>query len=155
MSDETAGAPIGWMPRERWDALVRGDGCPLCDPEVAEPENSFSILVAELRVSYLRLGRNQNLAGYCTLIGKQHVRELHELSLADRAAFFDDMVRAGQALEQVFAATKINYQILGTWCLTCTATSRPGTTATRSPAGRRRRSLASSWRTRSTRGGWS
>jgi hypothetical protein len=20
----------GWMPREKWDALVRGEGCPLC-----------------------------------------------------------------------------------------------------------------------------
>ncbi len=26
-----------WMPRERWDALVRGEGCPFC-PAVAATE---------------------------------------------------------------------------------------------------------------------
>ena len=41
------------------------------------------------------------------------MREPHELSRADCAAFFDDMVRVGRALERVFEAVKINYQILG------------------------------------------
>ena len=63
MSDDAAGSSHDWMPRERWEGLVRGDGCPLCDPDVGEPENPFSFLVAELSVSYLRLGRNQHLAG--------------------------------------------------------------------------------------------
>jgi diadenosine tetraphosphate (Ap4A) HIT family hydrolase len=113
MSDGTTSAPLAWMPRERWDALVQGECCPLCQDDVAEPENPFSFLVAEMRTAYLRLGRNQDLPGYCALISKQHVREPHELSAADRAAFFEDMVRAGRALEQVFGAVKVNYQILG------------------------------------------
>lgn len=26
----TADVPKGWMPREQWDALVRGEDCPAC-----------------------------------------------------------------------------------------------------------------------------
>ena len=105
--------PTGWMPRERWDALVRGDGCPLCGDDVAEPDNPFSILIAELPTSYLRLSRTQYVPGYCVLIHKQHAREPHELSVPDRAAFFEDMLRVGVALERAFDAVKVNYQILG------------------------------------------
>lgn len=106
-------APTSWMPRERWDALVRGEGCPLCLDEVAAPDNSFSILIAELPTAYLRLARDQFTPGYCVLIAKQHVREPHELSAPDRAAFFEDMLRAGMALERAYEATKVNYMILG------------------------------------------
>jgi hypothetical protein len=41
------------------------------------------------------------------------VREPHELPETERSAFFDDMVRVGRALEQVYASLKINYSILG------------------------------------------
>ena len=114
MSDQTRSPRHGWMLRERWNALVRGDGCPLCaDIENAEPSNPFTFLVADLGVGHLRLARNQHLPGYCVLIARQHVREPHELTAPDRAAFFEEMVRAGAALERVFEAIKINYQILG------------------------------------------
>jgi len=106
-------APSGWMPREHWDALVRGDGCPLCLDEVAEPDNPFSILIADLPTSYLRLARTQYVPGYCVLIHKRHAREPHELNVPGRAAFFEDMLRAGSALERAFDAVKVNYQILG------------------------------------------
>jgi|SRR5712691_1375343 len=39
--------------------------------------------------------------------------EPHELAPVERADFFSDLVRAGEALERVYAADKINYQILG------------------------------------------
>jgi diadenosine tetraphosphate (Ap4A) HIT family hydrolase len=41
------------------------------------------------------------------------VREPHELAPAERGDFFADLLRAGEALEQAYAADKINYQILG------------------------------------------
>src|SRR4030095_13807739 len=99
MPDEPAiehSAPDAWMPRERWDALARGEDCPLCGPDGAEPKSSFSFLVADLSLSYLRLVRNQHVPGYCVLICKRHVREPHELSPTDRAAFFADMLRERQ-----------------------------------------------------------
>jgi hypothetical protein len=41
-----------WMPRERWDALVRGENCPMC-AELAsdEPKNDEGYLVADLAIS--------------------------------------------------------------------------------------------------------
>jgi len=57
--------------------------------------------------------RNQHLPGWCVLLLHRHVREPHELPEAERIAFFEDMVRVGRALEQVYAAIKINYSILG------------------------------------------
>lgn len=103
-----------WMPREEWEALVRGEECPLCDA-VAEtvPENAYGTAVADLRVSRLRLSSNQWVAGYCVLIAKTHVREPHELPREERVAFFEDLIQASAAIEQVVGADKMNVQILG------------------------------------------
>ena len=43
--------------------------------------------------------------------GKDHVKDLHELSVEDRNAFMDDVCRVGKALEKVFNAQSINYGI--------------------------------------------
>jgi diadenosine tetraphosphate (Ap4A) HIT family hydrolase len=103
-----------WMPREKWDALVRGEGCPLCaEIRSNEPANAWGYTIADLRVSRLRLQPNQYVKGYCVLISNQHVREPYELNRADQQAFFQDMLDTGQALEIAFGATKMNFQILG------------------------------------------
>ena len=65
MADE----PKQWMTRARWDALVRGEDCPLCrEVQSAEQANDFGSTVADLRFSRLRLVRNQYVKGYCVLI---------------------------------------------------------------------------------------
>jgi diadenosine tetraphosphate (Ap4A) HIT family hydrolase/predicted kinase len=103
-----------WMPRERWDALVRGEDCPLCAAIGSdEAENAYSFKVADLRISQVRLSREQHVPGWCHVICRRHVREPHELALAERRDFFDDMLGVGEALERVYRAQKINYQILG------------------------------------------
>jgi diadenosine tetraphosphate (Ap4A) HIT family hydrolase len=103
-----------WMPRERWDALVRGDGCPLCAEIAAgEAENLHGFVVADLRISQLRLSREQHVPGWCVLTCRRHVREPHELAPEERVDFFTDLLHAGEALEQAYAADNINYQILG------------------------------------------
>ena len=102
------------MPRDRWEALVRGEACPAC-AEVSGPgrDNSEGYFVVDLSVSRLRLQREQHVPGWCVLLLRRHVREPHELPEAERIAFFEDMVSVGRALEQVYAALKINYSILG------------------------------------------
>lgn len=103
-----------WMPRERWDALVRGEGCPLC-AEVAmdAPANDEGYAVADLGITRLRLAANQSVPGYCVLICKKHVREPYDLSPEEQALFFTDMTRVGKALEQAFDAVKMNFEMLG------------------------------------------
>jgi diadenosine tetraphosphate (Ap4A) HIT family hydrolase len=103
-----------WMERERWDALVRGDGCPAC-LEVASSERAdeYGYVVTDLEISRLRLAANQYVSGYCVLLCHRHVREPYELSQRDRARFFEDMTRVGSALDQVFHPLKMNFNILG------------------------------------------
>jgi len=103
-----------WMPRDRWDALVRGEDCPAC-AEVTGigRDNSEGYFVTDLSVSRLRLQREQHVPGWCVLLLRRHAREPHELPEAERIAFSEDMVRVGRALEQVYTALKINYSILG------------------------------------------
>ena len=107
-------APQEWMPREKWDALVRGENCPLC-AEVARTEagNEYGYTIADLAISRLRLAANQSVPGYCVLICHKHAREPYELSPEDRALFFEDMLHAAAVIEAVYGAVKMNYQILG------------------------------------------
>src|SRR6266542_1499828 len=103
-----------WMPRDRWNALVSGEDCPACAEVTGHGlDNSEGYFVTDLGVSRLRLQREQHVPGWCVLLLRRHVREPHELPAEERIAFFEDMVRVGRALEQVYAAQKINYSILG------------------------------------------
>jgi diadenosine tetraphosphate (Ap4A) HIT family hydrolase len=107
-------APQQWVPRERWDALVRGEGCPLC-AEVAGPggDDAHGYFVADLTASRLRLASEQHVPGYCVLIARRHVREPYELEPAERHAFFEDLMRVGAALERAYGADKLNFSLLG------------------------------------------
>ena len=109
-----ADQPTAWMPQEKWDALVRGESCPLCGAiQATQTADPFGYTIADLNISRLRLVTNQYVQGYCVLICHTHVREPYELTAHEQALFFEDMLRVGKALEQVFAATKMNFQILG------------------------------------------
>ena len=99
-----------WMPREKWDALVRGENCPLCAVVAAGDATDY---IADLFISRLILNKNQYVKGYCLLLCHKHVREPYELSVDEQNKFFTDMMHAGQSLEKVFGAVKMNFQILG------------------------------------------
>lgn len=104
------------MPRERWDALVRGEDCPLCeDANSAEPVdvNRFGYFIVDLQLSRLRLRDSQFSPGYCTLICSKHVREPYDLSEEELALYIGDMMKVARALEIVFEPDKMNFQILG------------------------------------------
>ena len=103
-----------WMPREKWEALVSGDRCPLCrEIQAGDVEDAYGIKVIDLSFSRLRLSKNQFVAGYCVLICRKHVREPYELSQKEYRQFFDDLMQVGKALEKAFGAIKMNFEILG------------------------------------------
>ena len=107
-------APKAWMPREQWDALVRGEQCPLCAEITShEPVNEYGYTVADLGMSRLRLAVNQYVPGYCILICQKHVPELYHLTIEERSRYVEDLVHAAQALEAVFHPLKMNLQFLG------------------------------------------
>jgi diadenosine tetraphosphate (Ap4A) HIT family hydrolase len=114
MPEEGARRPAGWVPREQWDALVRGEGCVLCADLAADVQaNRHIITVADLGVSRLWLAANQSVPGYCILVSRKHVREPYELPRDEQLAYFEDLMRAARALERVFHPVKLNYEILG------------------------------------------
>jgi diadenosine tetraphosphate (Ap4A) HIT family hydrolase len=103
-----------WMPREKWDALVLGEGCPLCSLVKAPgADNDNNHFIADLAMNRLMLVKNQYVKGYCLLVCLKHVREPYELPQDEQEQYFDDMMVAGMALEKVFGADKMNFQILG------------------------------------------
>jgi diadenosine tetraphosphate (Ap4A) HIT family hydrolase len=106
--------PKAWMPREQWDALVRGEQCPLCAEVISqEPVNRHGYTVADLGMSRLRLAINQFVPGYCVLICRRHVQELYHLTLEERSRYVEDLVRTAQALQEVFEPLKMNFEFLG------------------------------------------
>jgi diadenosine tetraphosphate (Ap4A) HIT family hydrolase len=104
------------MPREEWEKLASGDN-PLVRYANAPFEEvmitEYGYTVADLERSRLQLCRNQYVKGYCILVAKKPVRELHEMHEQERRLFLEDMVAVGAALEKVFQPIKLNYQILG------------------------------------------
>jgi diadenosine tetraphosphate (Ap4A) HIT family hydrolase len=107
-------APTTWMPRERWDALVRGEDCPLCATVRSnDAADAHGYTIADLQLSRLRLASNQFVPGYCVLICARHVIELYHLTSAERTLFFDDLARASEAIARVLTPIKMNVQILG------------------------------------------
>jgi diadenosine tetraphosphate (Ap4A) HIT family hydrolase len=105
--------PAAWVPRAEWDALVRGEGCPLCRDLTTTTSNRYRHVVADLAVSQLWLAANQPVPGYCVLVSNRHVREPYDLPPDQCAAFFDDLMRVGRALEAAFQPVKMNFEILG------------------------------------------
>jgi diadenosine tetraphosphate (Ap4A) HIT family hydrolase/ADP-ribose pyrophosphatase YjhB (NUDIX family) len=107
-------SPKHWMPRPQWDALVRGENCPLCAVSAStETHDGYAITLADLSLSRLRLARNQYVPGYCLLICRRHVREPYELPDEEYALFFDDLRKAALAIEAVFRPLKMNIEMLG------------------------------------------
>lgn len=81
--------PRKWIPRDRWDALVRGEDCPLCaECRSPEPVSAEGYTVADIGLSRLRLEMNQYVPGYCVLICTKHVREPYHLPSAERFLFW-------------------------------------------------------------------
>ena len=105
--------PENWK-SENWDSLISGESCPVCDQiRLGKKEDKHLIEIGDLTISRLYLAKNQFVKGYCVLICRRHVIEPHELSKQERASYFDDLALVASALQRVFKADKMNYNILG------------------------------------------
>ena len=96
-----------WRDPEKWQAWLRGDGCPICrsiDSEAA---------VAELEVTRVMMPEDGPMRGYAWLPTRRHVVELHELTDAEAAALIRDLQRVSAAIAGATGAVKLNYEIHG------------------------------------------
>ena len=99
---------------ENWDALVRGENCPVCDLiQLNSAEDEHGIAIADLSFSRLLLAENQYVQGYCVLMCRRHVIEPYELTANEQARYFHDVALVGHVLQKAFNTDKLNYNILG------------------------------------------
>jgi len=103
-----------WGSGGRSDRLLHGQNCALCDClRAAEGNAPGGFAVCELKISRLVFMRNQFVRGYCVLICHEHVKEPYSLAPHNQAAFFDDLMRVGCALDELYHPEKMNFEILG------------------------------------------
>lgn len=85
--------------------MFTGEDCSMCS-DGGLPTNPFSDLIAETPSSYVRLCVNQSQPGYCVVISKRHVPELHDLSSPERNGFIDDIAATGRVITELFDPVK-------------------------------------------------
>ncbi len=106
---------MSWWDAAEWEAMKALQGCVLCaDAPLAT--NAHSDLVTETEWTYIRLHHNQSQPGYCVVIAKRHVTELHQMDAESLAGFWADVARVGRAVESLFEPVKIDSLVMGHRC---------------------------------------
>jgi diadenosine tetraphosphate (Ap4A) HIT family hydrolase len=95
--------------------MLEGTDCPMC-ADAHLPINAHSDLILATDVTFWRLHHNQTHAGYCVVILKRHVPELHQLEEHDHTAFWKDVQDLSRAVAQVFTPVKIDTMVMGHLC---------------------------------------
>jgi len=78
-----------------------------------EPLAKFGIKICDLQVSQLILFKEQSHPGRVIVAYKDHISELVDISPEDRAAYFEDVAKAANAVHKAFHPDKINYGAYG------------------------------------------
>ena len=78
-----------------------------------EPLAKFGIKICDLEVSQLSLFKEQSHPGRVIVAYKDHVSELVDITAEERAAFFEDVATAANAVHKVFQPDKVNYGAYG------------------------------------------
>ena len=87
--------------------------CHFCQKLTAIAELPASELVWQFPHSIALLGPWQYYQGYCILVSRRHVTELHHLSDDERRAYLDEMSLLARVLAECFQPAKMNYELLG------------------------------------------
>ena len=73
----------------------------------------FADFVAELPHSFVILGDAQFYRGYCVVLAKRHVNEVHLMPADEARALFDETIAVGRAIALATRPLKLNYECLG------------------------------------------
>jgi diadenosine tetraphosphate (Ap4A) HIT family hydrolase len=87
--------------------------CGICTIIERIRSGKFGDLIAELPRSWLILGDAQFYRGYCVLIAKRHITEMHLMPRGEAHELFDELMAVGKTLERVVKPFKLNYECLG------------------------------------------
>jgi diadenosine tetraphosphate (Ap4A) HIT family hydrolase len=89
------------------------ESCGICAIIERISADTFSDLIAELPRSWLILGDAQFYRGYCVLLAKRHVTEIHQMPHGEVHELLDELIAVGKTLERVVEPAKLNYECLG------------------------------------------
>ena len=87
--------------------------CSICQRVSLWREGRSAHFVQEFEQSVLVVGDHQFHRGYCLLLLKEHVRELHELEPGAYMALSRELLAAGRAVAETFRPWKMNYSCYG------------------------------------------
>jgi diadenosine tetraphosphate (Ap4A) HIT family hydrolase len=87
--------------------------CPLCEKLNRLDQLPEDEVVWQFPHSVALLGPWQYHTGYCVLVARTHVAELHHLPDDERRAYLDEMCQLARAIDVTFRPRKMNYEALG------------------------------------------
>jgi diadenosine tetraphosphate (Ap4A) HIT family hydrolase len=87
--------------------------CPLCRTVARFATTNDPFVVHEFPHSVLIVGEHQFFAGYCVLVAKEHVRELHGLAPEVYQAFMGELYAATRAVAAAYRPWKMNHASYG------------------------------------------
>lgn len=89
------------------------DTCLICDRIDEWKQGKNPYFIHEFEHSILVVGDHQFYRGYCLVLLKDHIRELHELPNHVQQGLFAEVMTAGQAVHDAFEPWKLNYSCYG------------------------------------------
>jgi diadenosine tetraphosphate (Ap4A) HIT family hydrolase len=99
--------------RDDWAGRLAGTGCLLCDV-IGIPDSDWARRFFTGRYADAYLPKAGSVPGYTVVMWNgRHVAEPTQLTHAEAAGYWQDLLRVGAAVEQVFEHAKMNYQMLG------------------------------------------
>lgn len=104
------------LPHEGGEGAGGGDTarpCGICALIERCRVGSYADFVAELPHSFVILGDAQFYRGYCVVLARRHVNEVHLMPPEEARALLDETVAVGRAIALVARPFKLNYECLG------------------------------------------
>jgi diadenosine tetraphosphate (Ap4A) HIT family hydrolase len=92
---------------------TRSDGCGICSIIERIHGGTYHDWIAELPRSWLIFGDAQFYRGYCLLLAKRHVTELHTMPRGEAHELLDEILAVGRTLAEILNPLKLNYECLG------------------------------------------
>ncbi len=92
---------------------MNASNCPHCQRIELAREGRLQTLVHETNRVIVIAGDHQYFAGYCIVLAKIHVREMHRMPQDEAIQMFGDVLEVGRRLDLEFKPLKMNYASLG------------------------------------------
>jgi diadenosine tetraphosphate (Ap4A) HIT family hydrolase len=89
------------------------EACSVCSEISQWKAGQNLFIVAEFKLSLFVVGEHQFFEGYSLLLLKEHVRDLHELTLTSQEELFRELMIATKALVRRYTPWKMNYASYG------------------------------------------